>query len=99
MEYKEMTDTELAQIMVNYITRTEHLCRLISNYLDGSDRGTIPAERIKEEYKQLKYELRDDAHYLDLSKNRKGSKLYMFFFSPSIRKQVHLDFAYQSLAQ
>lgn len=86
MEYKYMTDSELASIMVNYINQVEHLQNLIGTYLDSADHGCIQPFQIKELYKQLKYELQDDYKYLDLVRNRKGSKLYMYYFSPSIRE-------------
>lgn len=86
MEYKYMTDSELALIMVNYINRIEHLRNLIGTYLDSVDSRCIQPIQIKEIYKQLKYELRDDYKYLDLSRNKQGSRIYMHYFSPSIRE-------------
>lgn len=86
MEYQKMTDAQLAMIMINYITRVDHLRKLIGYYLDGADNGSIEADRIKASYKQLKYELREDAGYLELMRNKKGSDLYMYYFSPSIRE-------------
>ena len=86
MEYKNMTDSELATIMVNYINRIDHLRGLIVTYLDSVDHGCIQPIRIKELYKQLKYELRDDYNYLDLARNKQGSRIYMYYFSPSIRE-------------
>lgn len=86
MEYKNMTDSELATIMVNYINRIDHLRGLIGTYLDSVDHGCIQPIRIKELYKQLKYELRDDYNYLDLARNKQGSRIYMYYFSPSIRE-------------
>ena len=84
MDYKNMTDSKLAEIMISYINRVEHLAELISGYIKGENRGYIHQERIRELYKQLKYELREDANYLDLVRNRNGSQLYMYVFSPSI---------------
>ena len=77
MEYKYMTDSELALIMVNYINRIEHLRNLIGTYLDSVDSRCIQPIQIKEIYKQLKYELRDDYKYLDLSRNKQGSRIYI----------------------
>ena len=53
MEYKYMTDSELASIMVNYINRVEHLQNLIGTYLDSADHGGIQPFLIKEMYNQL----------------------------------------------
>ena len=47
MDYKNMPDSELANVMVNYINRIVHLERLISNYMNGLDDRNIPAEKIK----------------------------------------------------
>ena len=81
-----MTDSELAEIMVNYISRVEHLASMISGYIQGTNREYIQKERILSEYKLLKEELRRDANYLDLVRNRNGSHLYMNAFSRSIRE-------------
>lgn len=86
MEYKYMTDSELASVMVSYINRIEHLMNLIGTYLDSADHGCIQPTQIKEIYKQLKYELQEDYRYLDLVRNQKGSRVYMYYFSPSIRE-------------
>lgn len=85
MDFKNMTDSELALIMVNYINRIEHLMRMISGYIDRSIID-ISIERIKAEYRQLKYELREDAKYLDQIRNKNGSILYKCAFMPSIRE-------------
>lgn len=85
MDFKNMTDSELASIMVNYINRIEHLMRMISGYIDRSIID-ISIERIKAEYRQLKYELREDAKYLDQIRNKNGSILYKSAFMPSIRE-------------
>lgn len=92
MDYKNLPDTELAKIMVNYINRVDHLRQMIAQYLDHSDGGAIPADRIKATYKELKYELRDDAAYLDLVRNYNGSELYMDAFRPSIREAYAFGF-------
>lgn len=84
MEFKRMTDSQLAEIMINYIQRIDHLRQIISAHIDGRDNGSISPVRIREEYSQLKQELREDAHYLSLSRNRDGSALYVGFFQPSI---------------
>ena len=47
MEYKYMTDAELASIMVSYITRVDHLKDMIGRYLDRADHGNIRADQIK----------------------------------------------------
>lgn len=92
MDFKNMSDSELARVMVNYISRVEHLADLISKYIQGVNREYIHEERIREEYKLLKYELRKDADYLGLSRNRNGSQLYIGVFSCSIREAAAWGF-------
>ena len=88
MEYKYMTDAELAAIMVSYITRVDHLRDMIGRYLDRADHGNIRAAQIKTAYRELKNELRETADYLWLERNGKGSVLYMSAFSPSVREAM-----------
>ena len=92
MDYKNMSDSEIANVMVNYINRVAHLKRVISNYIDESDGRSIPAERIKAEYAQLKREIREDADYLNLVRNRDDRPIYMGAFSPSIREAAAFGF-------
>lgn len=92
MNYKSMSDSELAKIMVNYIGRVANLKRLISTYLDSPNRGYVSVNNIKEEYRVLKNELREDAHYLELQRNREGSELYLSAFAPSIREAAAFGF-------
>ena len=91
MDFKNMTDSELASIMVNYINRIEHLQNMISGYIDRRIIDISP-EKIRAEYRQLKYELREDAKYLDQVKNKNGSILYKSAFSPSIREAEAFGF-------
>lgn len=90
MNFKEMTDSELANVMVNYIGRVEHLQYIISRYLQGND--CISASQIKDEYARLKGELREDSHYLSLKQNSKGGDLYKGAFEPSIREAAAFGF-------
>lgn len=86
MDYKNMTDVELANIMINQISRVSHLLNIIRIYLEQKQNSIIPVERIKEEYKTLKNEFKEDYNYLRLSKNQKGSYIYMSKFAPSIKE-------------
>lgn len=92
MDYKNMKDSELASVMVDYINRVEHLQNLIASYLDTSKFNAIFSQQIKDLYKQLKTELCEDAHYLELVQNRSGSVLYKSAFIPSIREAVAFGF-------
>ena len=92
MDFKNMNDSELAKVMVNYIGRIAHLEDLVGMYLDGADHGSMSAESIKNLYKQLKEELRKDADYLSLARNSLGSPLYMGAFRPSIIEAAYAGF-------
>ena len=90
MDYKNMENSDLASVMVNYIGRTEYLMKIISMYLDGN--RDITEDRIRREYSFLKNEIRKDAHYLELGKNAHGSDLYLGFFIPSIKEAAAWGF-------
>ena len=92
MDYKNMTDAELAAVIVNYINRVKHLKDIIGRYLDGSDHACVHANQIRAEYRKLKAELREDAHYLYLVHNRNGSVIYRCAFAPSIREAAAFGF-------
>lgn len=49
-----MSDSELANVMVNYINRIVHLERLISSYMNGLDDRNITAEKIKKRVRTIK---------------------------------------------
>jgi len=84
MEYKNMNDSELAKVMVDFINRTEKLKDNIAQHIDRQLDTNVPLESIKNDYTQLKKELREAAKYLRLQRNKQGSLLYEGFFMPSI---------------
>ncbi len=86
MDFKNLSDAELASVMVNRINRVEYLMEMIEGYLESQNHESVLASNIKTEYKDLKDELRKNAKYLNLVRNYEGSKLYMHYFSPSIRE-------------
>ncbi len=90
MSYNQMTDSQLAGIMVNYIGRVNHLQGIIGRYLEGND--NISALQIRREYVQLKDELREDARIVKLKKNYQGSDLYRGAFVPSISEAAASGF-------
>lgn len=92
MEYKTMSDSELASVMVSYINRVKQLKNAISQYINRTDKISMRPEEIKNEYRELKNELRKDANYLYLAKNRNGSVLYTSIFIPSIREAAAFGF-------
>jgi len=85
-DLKNMSDYELAQRVVNYVERLRSLMDDVSNVLGDPRRiGLYELNRIKEEYKRLKEEIKSDAHYVRLSRNRTGEfDLYESIFVPSI---------------
>jgi len=87
-DLKNMSDYELAQRVVNYVERLRTLMDDVSNVIDGPRRiEAYELDRIKEEYKRLKEEIKSDAHYVRLSRNRTGEfDLYESIFVPSIRE-------------
>ena len=93
IDYKNLKDTELAGIMVDYISRVNQLEEIVGQYINSSDNGTISAYQIKNLYKQLKDELRETANYLRLVRNHGGSKLYMYFFCPSVQEASAFGFS------
>jgi len=85
-DLKNMSDYELAQRVVNYVERLRTLMDDVSNVLGGPRRtGSYELDRIKDDYKRLKEEIKSDAHYVRLSRNRTGDfDLYTSIFVPSI---------------
>mgnify|MGYP003305134514 CR=1 FL=1 len=96
MDYKNMTDEELANIMINQIGRVSHLLNLIRIYIEQKENCSIPVEKIKEEYKKIKSEFKEDYNYLNLSKNKKGSYIYTSIFTPSIKEAYAEGFSVPS---
>ena len=85
MELNRLTDQQIAVRIVGYVERLEKMMSDVENYIQGK-KDQYQNERIHDEYKRLKAEIRTDAHYLDLSRNDRddASKVYEAFFSPSI---------------
>ena len=96
MDFNKMSDYELAEVMVSYINRVEHLLEIINRYLYATDGGNIEDVRIKTYYKELKNELRCDANNVSLVRNRKDSELYMGAFLHSIREAATFGFTVPS---
>lgn len=90
MSYNQMTDSQLAGIMVNYIGRVNHLQGIIGRYLEGND--NISPSQMRREYAQIKNELRKDARLVQLKRNYDGSDLYRGAFVPSITEAAAFGF-------
>lgn len=83
MELKKMSDQELAQRMVDYIERLDQLAHEISNYIECK---AADAEYIKREYRALKQAIRQDSDYVSKQRNKDGSELYIYYFSPYMKE-------------
>ena len=94
-DLKKMSDKELSIRMVMYIERVQKLMDSVSEIMDG--KGTkMLINSIHHEYKAIKQAVKDDAHYLNLTMNRRideGSELYNGFFKPSISEAATFGFA------
>ncbi len=70
MELIKMTDREVAKRMYDYVIRTNNLLNLVSKVLNRTS-DKVDKDFIKEEYKLLKEAIKEDAHYMSLSRNKK----------------------------
>ena len=98
MEYKTLQDSELAEIMVRYIHRSEILMKHISCYINNKDCEYDNAT-IRNEYRSLKNEIREIASYVRRSNNRNGSELYEGFFVGSISEAGAFGFGVSTNAR
>jgi len=98
MEYKTLQDSELAEIMVRYIHRSEILMEHISCYINNKDCEYDNAT-IRNEYRSLKNEIREVAAYIRRSNNRNGSELYEGFFVGSISEAGAFGFGVSTNAR
>jgi hypothetical protein len=87
-ELKEMTNQELAFRIVGYVERLERLMDKISNMIHSKSLvEPYQIETVRDEYKRLKEEIKTDAHYVDLVRNKKrGNNLYNAIFAPSLQE-------------
>ena len=60
--------------------------------MEGKHFSITQRDEIRDEYKMLKEELRQDAHYLSLARNLDGSEIYESFFKPSILEAAAFGF-------
>ena len=75
--FDKMTDAELLETLQGYITRLNLLMANISKYLDGE---TDNYHEIREEYRNLKSEMKKDASYVRHKHNQNSNaKLYSLF--------------------
>ena len=88
-ELKTMNDIELATHVLKYIERLEQLIDLYSKYQKG-DYDLSPV--IYDNYKRLKSEIKDDAHYFGLVVNNKGRAKHYNDFSGAVREAAAFGF-------
>lgn len=93
MELNRLSDQQIAVRIVGYVERLEALMSDVGSYMQGK-KESYQNERIHDEYKMLKDEIRVDAHYLGLSRNERddASKVYEGFFRPSIMEAAAFGF-------
>jgi hypothetical protein len=70
MELIKMSNQEVAKRMYEYIIRINNLMKEVSKILNHTSK-TTDENYIREEYKALKFAIREDAHYMSLSRNDK----------------------------
>lgn len=93
MELNRLSDQQIAARIVGYVGRLETLMSDVGCYMQGK-KEPYKNEKIHDEYKRLKDEIRADAHYLDLSRNERNgaSQVYEGFFRPSIMEAAAFGF-------
>lgn len=89
-ELKNMTDYELAQRVSEYRNRLSQLMSEVSQFLND---GTGFREKILEEYKSLKNDVKADAHYVDLVVNHKGRAKKYHDIAHSLSEAAAFGFA------
>jgi len=88
-ELKTMNDIELATHVLKYIDRLEQLIDLYSKYQKGDYNLS---HVIYDNYKRLKSEVKDDAHYFGLVVNNKGRAKHYNDFSSAVREAAAFGF-------
>jgi hypothetical protein len=91
MKLKEMTVQALALRMIDYIVRIEKLMDKVYDIL--SSRKLVEEDAIRNSYKKLKEEIKADAHYVSLAKNKDyENHFYSEHFSPSVLEAAAFGF-------
>lgn len=92
-EIKIMSEKELAIRMINYIDRIKSLMDRVSVCIDKRLKR-VDKDSIRNEYKNIKDDIKKDAHYVDLVRNKNYENiLYSNFFVPSIAEASAYGFA------
>lgn len=76
MEYNKLSDKELATVVMELINRLSALEQKTGDYLQRHHTSDMDAYLIRQEYAEIKDELKEMAHYARLDRNRNGSELY-----------------------
>lgn len=63
MDYKKLNEHELSALMVSLISRTHKLYDEVNDYNSRRINGRTIRDAIQVEYKEIKSELREIAHY------------------------------------
>lgn len=67
MELRNMTNKEIATRVYDYLTKIDELKEEISKKLNNHEK--INEDYVRSEYKSLKQAIKEDAHYMNLSRN------------------------------
>jgi hypothetical protein len=93
MDYKKLNDHKLSALMVSLISRTHKLYDEVNDYNSRKRNGRTIRDKIQVEYKEIKSELREIAHYVELQRNKvRGYLLYNAYFTPSIQEASAFGF-------
>lgn len=83
-DLKNMTDSELAELMIDLIKRVKLLYQQLTDYFEYGKTSKKTSKTIRESYKQLKSECQEYYHYVHLRRNWDGSELYEAVVSPAL---------------
>lgn len=83
-DLKNMTDSELAELMIDLIKRVKLLHQQLIDYFEYGKTSKEISKTIRESYRELKSECQEYYHYIHLRRNWNGSELYEAFVSPAL---------------
>lgn len=91
-DLKNMSDKELAKRIIGYVDRIESLMNTVSDILERKI-AHFDINRIRDDYKSIKEAVKNDAHYVSLSRNEnRKNQLYHRFFRPSVAEASAFGF-------
>lgn len=83
-DLKRFDEPLLAKRVINYVDRIRDLMSRVDSYMQNGGAQHI-AIKIRDDYRSIKEDIKNDAHYVNLSRNtNRDYMLYNAFFRPSI---------------